>query len=167
MLSCRKWIFIATFATIVFFGLCIDPLFALGSSPESDEEEQTQSVYSDKNFDDSDFYDDLTDDSISDDELLFSAFDELDQAFAAKDENQFRKILKKYSNKQIYPQVEEYSKKQINRFIIDNEIAFVLSSLYVLIDVNIDCGLDDDEAIEMYYIFYESYALQKLDTSAR
>ena len=101
----------------------------------------------------------------ADDELMVVALLELEDAFEAKNEALVSSILKKYSSKRIYPIVEDYSKKQINRFIIDNEIGFVLAALYDLIDTNIDAGYEDDEAIEMYYTIYESYALQKQSKS--
>ncbi|MCR4953871.1 MAG: hypothetical protein K6A43_07335 [Treponema sp.] len=109
----------------------------------------------------------LEDNEEAQDELLFEALNELEPVFEAKDENQFSKIIKKYSKQSIYPVVEDYSKKQINRLIIDNEIGFVLAALYTLIDTNIDASFEDEEAIEMYYTIYESYALQKRAKSVR
>ncbi|MCR4733519.1 MAG: hypothetical protein K5829_00735 [Treponema sp.] len=146
---------------VFFFCLCLGPLFSLGQAPESELEEDTEvEADAEEEFWDSNWAD-KSYSQLSEEELFLGAVSELDTVFESKNEVFFKNVLKKYSLTSVYPLVEDYSKKQINRFIIENEIGFVLAALYAIIDINIDVAYADEEAIEMYYTIYESYALQK------
>ena len=182
MRNIKKSVFLA----LVFLSsFCINPLFSMGNSPDSEDFEDdfgNAGISRHAEAKGSGFYNDSERSSQRDNveynkylqglwsaeenqaaqnELFLDALTELEPVFQKKDENEFSKILKKYSKQMVYPLVEDYSKKQINRLIIENEMGFVLAALYTLIDTNIDVSFEDDEAIEMYYTIYESYALQK------
>lgn len=172
-------------ALVFLSSFCMNPLFSMGNPPESEESEdnfENAGVSRQAEAKGSDFYNEsergsqrenvefnrylqelwsAEENQEAQNELFLDALTELEPIFQKKDEKEFSKILKKYSKQMVYPLVEDYSKKQINRLIIENEMGFVLAALYTLIDTNIDVSFEDEEAIEMYYTIYESYALQK------
>ncbi len=170
-MSSRKKIIILMVLSL--FSPLVNPLFCNGRSDSNADNvkvssnpsvEESSHIKQKLGIDEELFLEEDADDESGEsleDRLFFAAITELDEAFLNRDEKLFSQILVKYSKTTIYPLIEDYSKKQINRLIIDNEFSFVLPALYFIIDTNIDAGLDDNEAIEMYYTIYETYALQK------
>lgn len=84
-------------------------------------------------------------------------YKKIDQAFYNHSAKELDSILSNNVNDRNYYLMEHYAEKKIRQTIIKEDYKFAMDAIEIVIDNN----LDNDNAVEMYNVVYESYELQK------
>lgn len=85
----------------------------------------------------------------------------IDTAIRSKSSLQVKKILQKYQNSSDYKSVEEYSMSWIRKIIIQGDYDFATDLIFIIIESNIDCDYEDDEAFDLYGELISVYSLKR------
>lgn len=89
------------------------------------------------------------------------AYKQLDVAFEQKSKSELSSVLLTYVDDKFYYLIEYYAKKKVRRLVLENNYTFAIDAIYIIIDINLDSGYEDDNAIEMYRAITDAYALYK------
>lgn len=91
------------------------------------------------------------------DAYVSDIYKKIDAAFLNHSSTELDRILSNNNDDKNYYLMEHYTEKKIRRLILKEEYDFAMDAIVVVIDNN----LDNEEAVEMYNVIYESYELQK------
>ena len=90
-------------------------------------------------------------------EYVSKIYKNIDLIFVAKSGTDLNRVLSENSDDKYYYLIENYTEKKIRRLIVNNDYDFAMEAIVIVIENN----LDNEQAVEMYSVISEAYAVQQ------
>ena len=90
-------------------------------------------------------------------EYVSKIYKNIDLIFVSKSGTDLNKVLSENTDDKYYYLIENYTEKKIRRLIVNSDYDFAMEAIVIVIENN----LDNEQAVEMYNVISEAYAVQQ------